>query len=228
MYKAITGETFHDREEYEIVRDLRESTADLLLGYNDGVTPDLNEDDILDLYFVQKRKHDRHCKNFDQVKSYDLLDEMGRVKLTLPDNMIYSVEDRYMTDHCFDPYCESIPRFADYKYDGNEFTDYIPSNFENNDNPSFYDTINELDEETALHKIMRTVTETPPKVVKIGERIQRNINMNKQIYDFYVEEMLSNYLKTHDDILKNIFDAIENHKSAVIQADEENVIVARW
>ena len=59
MYKSVTGETFHDKEEYEIVRELRASTADLLLDHDDTTSSDLNEDDILDLYFTQKRKRNR-------------------------------------------------------------------------------------------------------------------------------------------------------------------------
>lgn len=228
MYKSVTGETFHDKEEYEIVRELRASTADLLLDHDDTTSSNLNDDDILDLYFTQKRKHNRRYKNFDQQTYDGLIEVMNSAQLNLSDNIISSMEDRYMTDHCFDSYCESIPNFSDYQYTGSMFTDSLPSRFENIDDPTFYDTINELDEETALHKIMSSVTETPPKVIKIGETIQRNIGLNTQIYNFYVEEMLSNYFKTHDTILKNIVDAIENHKSMIIQADDENAIVAKW
>lgn len=229
MYKAATGEIFHDKEEYEIVRELRESTADLLLDYNNTTSSsDLKSDDVLDLYFTQKRKRNRHYKNFDQQTYDGLIEVMNNTQLNLSENMVCSMEDRYMTDHCFDSYCESIPDFSNYQYTGSMFTDSLPSRFENTDDPTFYDTINEMDEETALHKIMSTVTETPPKVIKIGDSIKRNIDLNTQIYNFYVEEMLSNYFKTHDNILKNIFDAIENHKSMVIQADDENAIVAKW
>lgn len=228
MYKAATGETFHDKEEYEIVRELRASTADLLLDHDDTTSSNLNDDDILDLYFTQKRKHNRRYKNFDQQTYDGLIEVMNNTQLNLSNNMICSMEDRYMTDHCFDSYYESIPNFGDYQYTGSMFTDSLPSRFENIDDPTFYDTINEMDEETALHKIMSTVTETPPKVIKIGETVQRNIGLNTQIYNFYIEEMLSNYFKTHDTILKNIVDAIENHKSMVIQADDENAIVAKW
>ena len=91
MYKSVTGETFHDKEEYEIVRELRASTADLLLDHDDTTSSDLNEDDILDLYFTQKRKRNRRYKNFDQQTYDGLIEVMNSAQLNLSDDMIRKV-----------------------------------------------------------------------------------------------------------------------------------------
>ena len=83
----------------------------------------------------------------------------------------------------------------------------------------------ELWEETKEQEKMDTVVDTVPTAIKLGDRVFKNKNLNKQIYQDYITKAID----IQPDIVNTVYEAIqEEHKPVVIEGSDIDQIVAMW
>lgn len=222
MYTDEYGETFHDKEEAMLIDSMREATAKL---YNDPekyVLPGekLKRSPMDAFYSLFERKflaRRQHKKDTMYNDPYHYTGDTNP-RYYIGKRMQEAATDAFLSDHYCDDSLTELPEFK-------MFTDHNEDIHDPIEISDAYVMQAELWEETKEQEKADTVHDTIPRAIKLGDRVIKNMKLNKQIYQDYITKAID----IQPDIIDSVYEAIqEENKPVVIEGSDIDQIVAVW